>query len=386
MLHNRFENKVTWIDPVLKLSILANVFVNTILRNNVQKGCVQYLLSRNMQIELFEKYLQNNPNHELIMDQPTNPLKLPRCNYPKAVDVTEHGLFELPNHLPLIDFNTASRYRSDRHHPVAIAKFEYSQIIEMAHVMAQSFAVNDPMNRHVQHSIKKPDNIVNATHKDAFGNDNFGPWNNENLFFWFIRLFVLTSASDPIDRIGINEDMLRLSLAICDTSDNIIGGAFNVTLPESEAPMRESDPFLHALLLHVDPIMQLVLSQEHESIDALNQKYPPFKKAHQNGKVGMHFLIARSPLLPTEHTFELLAASAERFQSLGYEFMIITATNQWTGAACEVLGATRVHFLPFRDMKKVATAHEANDNVPYSIDGFISNKDSGMMFYIMKLN
>ena len=83
----------------------------------------------------------------------------------------------------------------------------------MAQVMAQSFAVNDPMNRHVQPSKKIPDYIVNATHKDAFGKDNFGPWNNENLFFWFIRLFVLTSASDPIDRIGINEDMLRLSLA-----------------------------------------------------------------------------------------------------------------------------------------------------------------------------
>lgn len=320
------------------------------------------------------------------MNQPNYPLRLPRCDYPKATDVSEHGLFELPYHLSPADFDAAKKYRSDQYHPTEIGKFEHSQIIELAHVIAQSFAVNDPMNRHVHPPKKMPDSIVNATHKDAFGIDNFGPWNTKNLFFWFIRLFVLTKISDPIDNIRINEDMLGLSLAMCDATKNIIGGAFNVTIPASEAPLRESDPFLEALFLHVNPIMQLVLSQEHEAIHALTEKYPSFKKAHQNDKVGMHFLIARSPLLPTEHTFELLAASAEHFLKLEYEFMIITATNQWTGAACEVLGASRVHFLPFRDMKRVAVEREAKDSEPYSIDGFISDKDSGMMFYVMKLN
>ena len=65
--------------------------------------------------------------------------------------------------------------------------------------------------------------------------------------------------------------------------------------------------------------------------------------------------------------------------------MVITGTNQWTGAACEALGAARVYFAPFRNKKRVATENDANQNEPFSSDGYISAKDSGLMIYAVKL-
>ena len=99
------------------------------------------------------------------------------------------------------------------------------------------------------------------------------------------------------------------------------------------------------------PIFDLIFEQEHEAIKALKEKYSEFRRALESGKVGLHFMIARSPDLPKEDTFELVAASAEAFQNQGYQFMVVTASNQWTGAACEALNGTRVHFVPFRDIK-----------------------------------
>jgi len=79
--------------------MLANVFVNTILCNNAQIGCLRFFLSGNMRSELFEKYLQNNRSLELIMDQPTNPLRLPRCNY-NVKTYAKHLLFKIFMEIP----------------------------------------------------------------------------------------------------------------------------------------------------------------------------------------------------------------------------------------------------------------------------------------------
>ena len=69
-------------------------------------------------------------------------------------------------------------------------------------------------------------------------------------------------------------------------------------------------------------------------------------------------MVARSDALPKAHAFELVAATAAHYRALGHAFMVIEATNQWTGAACEVLGATRVHFAPFRAQRLVRRSME----------------------------
>ena len=80
-----------------------------------------------------------------------------------------------------------------------------------------------------------------------------------------------------------------------------------------------------------------------------------------------------------------MAASAERYRALGYAFIVVEATNQWTGAACEALGGVRVHFAPFRAEPTVRKSAEPLEDVVTSPDGFVSDKDSGSMFYVIRL-
>jgi hypothetical protein len=255
----------------------------------------------------------------------------------------------------------------------------------LAHIIAKSFAINEPMNRHVHPPIKIPDEIIYVEHQDAFGKDAFGPWTTENILFWCIRLIMLTDPSLPSGSIEINQDLFRHSLLITDAHSKPIGGALNITLPAKEAELRQGDPFLKAMFVYQDPILDFIHKHENTAIQALSDAYQDFEKALNLGKVGYILMIARSPELPSEHTFELFAASFEHFHRHGYEYMMITGTNQWTGAACEALGSARIYFWPFRDEQRVAVENKANQNEPYSSDGFISNKDSGLMIFALKL-
>jgi hypothetical protein len=95
--------------------------------------------------------------------------------------------------------------------------------------------------------------------------------------------------------------------------------------------------------------------------------------------------VARSDDLPKEDAFELVAASAERYRALGYSYMVTEATNQWTGATFEALGGVRVHFYPFQAQPAVRKSAEPLEGVVRSPNGFLSDKDSGGMFYVIRL-
>ena len=82
---------------------------------------------------------------------------------------------------------------------------------------------------------------------------------------------------------------------------------------------------------------------------------------------------------------ELVAAGAERCRTLGYEYVVTEATNQWTGAAFEVLGGVRVHFALFLVQPAVRKSNEPLEDVVTSSDGFLADKDSGGMFYVIRL-
>ena len=96
-------------------------------------------------------------------------------------------------------------------------------------------------------------------------------------------------------------------------------------------------------------------------------------------------MVARSDDLAKGDTFELVAASAEHFRALGHKFMVIEATNQWTGAACQALNGVRVHFAPFQARQTVRKSTEPLEGVVTSPNGFVSDKDSGSMFYVIRL-
>jgi hypothetical protein len=314
------------------------------------------------------------------------PRPLPYCRYPTADDVVQHGLQPLPEVLPLVDFTRAESHRSRRYATVPAARLSPTLVLRLAEVVATSFARREPQCRHLQPAKLPPGRLAEARHTDRFGSEAFGAWNRERLLYWFIRLLVLTDAGSPSSAIKTKGEALEQSLAMLDHRGYVIGGALNETMPllTEQPEFRRGDPFLDAVLEFVDPVFALLGAQDTEALKALSVAYPQFQKAYARGKVGHHFMVARSDALPTVDAFDLVAATAEHYRALGHAFMVIEATNQWTGAACEALGATRVHFAPFRAQRTVRQSVEPLDTVT-SPDGFLSGKDSGSMLYVIRL-
>jgi hypothetical protein len=197
----------------------------------------------------------------------------------------------------------------------------------------------------------------------------------------------LTDPTSPRSAIRVNEEALAQSLAIVNRRGQVIGGAFNETMPPfAVAPdFREDDPFVAAVLARAEPIITSLGIQKAEVLTALSTRYSGFQEAYAQGKVGHHLLVSRSDALAKADTFELVAASAEHYQALGYVFMVTDATNQWTGTACEALGGVRMHFGPFQPQRTVRKSAEPLEGITTSPNWFLSDKDSGTMFYVICL-
>ena len=257
----------------------------------------------------------------------------------------------------------------------------------MAQGVGRAFARHEPQVRFVRPSLHPPAGLMQARHADPFGEEMFGAWTKERLLYWFIRLFVLTDPASPKAAIRINEDALAHSLAIVDGQGQVIGGAFNETMPALGATpaRRQDDPFLAAVWSFLAPFFDLLIDHDTEALTALCAQYPAFHAAYAGGKVGHHFMVARSEALAKADTFELVAASAEHFQARGHAYMVVEASNQWAGAACEALGAVRVHFTPYQVRYSIRRSAEPLDGMVTSANGWLSDKDSGIMFYVLRL-
>ena len=314
-------------------------------------------------------------------------IKLPRCHYPKATDSHAHYLQQLPDELPLFDLLLAKPFRSATYRAIPIDTFSHEQVSELIRVIAQSFVLNEPMNRHMVPYVNPPQVTKESTYLNLYGENIFGEWEKENIFQWVIRLLVFDQLKDKLDRNDSDNFSKQLSLAILDDHGKIIGGALSIRFlagSSGNAPDSEN-MFSNVLIGVMQPIVDMLINQEESSIPALSDKYPEFQKALIEGKVGELFMIARSALLPTEDTFELVAASMQRFSDLGYHYVLTAAANQWTGAAFETIGGVRVHFAPYRAKKTVKESLEPLPNETSTKDGFLSAKDSGCMFYIIRL-
>jgi hypothetical protein len=319
---------------------------------------------------------------------PDGPRPLPYSEYPKAVDVADHGLQPLPESLPLVDFTRAKPYRSRRYTPVLATELTKDQLLQSAWVIGAGFPRWEPQARHLRPPKHPPAGLMETSHTDPFGTDPFGLWDTETQMYWITRLTALTDPTSPQGAIEVNEEILTQSLAILDGEGRVIGAAFNETMGpfDVEPPLREGDPFLDTLISVWAPVYGALGSQDAAALSALSERYSHFREAYEKGKVSHHFLISRSDDLPKGDTFELVAASAERCRALGYEYLVTEATNQWTGAAFEALGGVRVHFRPFKVEPAVTKSEEPLEDVMTSPNGFLAEKDSGGMFYVIRLS
>jgi hypothetical protein len=312
---------------------------------------------------------------------------LPYSAYPTARDVSQHGIQPLPASLPLVDFARAAPHRSSRYSTVLATELTREQLLQMAWVIAAGFARREPQARYFRPPKHPPAGLMEASHTERFGTDSFGSWDTETQLYWVTRLTALTDPTTSADAIEVNEEILAQSLAIVDWDGRVIGAAFNETMPpfDVEPPFREDDPFLYTVVGVWEPVYAALGAQDAEALTALSERYPVFREAYAQGKVSHHFLVARSEDLPKGDAFELMAASAERSQALGYSYMVTEATHQWTGAAFEALAGVRVHFAPFQAQPTVRKSEEPLEGVVTSPNGFLSDKDSGGMFYVIRL-
>jgi hypothetical protein len=312
---------------------------------------------------------------------------LPYSAYPTARDVSQHGIQPLPASLPLVDFARAAPHRSSRYSTVLATELTREQLLQMAWVIAAGFARREPQARYFRPPKHPPAGLMEASHTEPFGTDSFGSWDTETQLYWVTRLTALTDPTTSADAIEVNEEILAQSLAIVDWDGRVIGAAFNETMPpfDVEPPFREDDPFLYTVVGVWEPVYAALGAQDAEALTALSERYPVFREAYAQGKVSHHFLVARSEDLPKGDAFELMAASAERSQALGYSYMVTEATHQWTGAAFEALAGVRVHFAPFQAQPTVRKSEEPLEGVVTSPNGFLSDKDSGGMFYVIRL-
>src|SRR5262245_3524140 len=313
------------------------------------------------------------------------PASLPYCAYPTAADRDRHGIQPLPDEVPTLDLVAAAPYRSARYVVTPATELTPSQLLDLAWAVGHSFARRDVMSRHLRPAKVRPPGLVDAVHRDPLGASRFGSWDRSQLIYWFIRLFGLTDPTSASSSIRLNDEVLAQSVAITDPAGRVIGAAVNETMRASDADVaiRDDDPFIDAVLgSYLAPILQLLGDQEAEALTALGGRYPQFADALSAGRVGHHFMVARSDALLRDDTFELVAATMERYADHGFAYVVVEATKQWTGAACDALGGIPVHFAPFRANPTVAVD---NPDAVTSPAGFVSDKDSGSMIYLLSI-
>jgi hypothetical protein len=160
-----------------------------------------------------------------------------------------------------------------------VAPLAPAQVLRMVRVVAASFARREPQSRRLRPPKHPPAGLMEARHTDPFGTDPFGPWDTETILNWFIRLLVLTDPTSPRGAIRVNEEALAQSVAIVDGRGQVIGGAFNDTMPplDVEPEFREDDPFMTAVLEWAEPVVAQLGTQDAEALTALSARYPAFR-------------------------------------------------------------------------------------------------------------
>src|ERR687894_3027312 len=212
---------------------------------------------------------------------------LPYSDYPKARDVSQHGIQPLPESLPLVDFARAAPHRSSRYSTVLATELTQEQLLQMAWVIAAGFARHEPQARYLRPPKHPPAGLMEASHTDPFGTDSFGSWDTETQMHWIVRLTALTDPTSPQDAIELNEETLTQSLAILDREGRVIGAAFNQTMGplDVEPPLREDDLFLDTVIGVWEAVYGALGEQDAEALTALSERYPEFKEAYAQGKV-----------------------------------------------------------------------------------------------------
>ena len=130
------------------------------------------------------------------------------------------------------------------------------------------------------------------------------------------------------------------------------------------------------------PVYGALGAQDATALTALSERYPAFREAYAQ-QVSHH--IPDLPLddLPKDD-LELVAAGAERCRTLTARIFDHRGHQPVDGAAFEALSGV-VHFAPFL-VRPACKSDAPLEDVTTSPNGFPTDKDSGGMFYVIRLS
>ena len=339
----------------------------------------------------------------------TSEQRVPFLKFPTHAETHRHGMQPLPTTLDVPQINPSSvlPYCMSENTASSVefkswTELSKNDVLELVRMVGLGFAAYEPMCRHLNAQLMT-DELRDAEYEDALGRHSWGhhtlaeqkemtkedlPLTLADALTWWIRMAFI---SDPeVEGRPLQQETLKRSTVAIDTkTGDFLGALIGVpaTLPPSSDAPHPSPPadcvFQRECNKAIGPIGQLIEDMEGAAVPALITAYPAMKQAFEQHKVTCAFMISKSSQIEVSHSLpvDLFRAHMEQQIALGHKYIVTEASNPWTGAVMEAMGATPTYFAPHRSIGGIVKSDEPVEEGPSSSNGYVSDKDSGIMYY-----
>lgn len=243
-----------------------------------------------------------------------------------------------------------------------------------------------------------------AIHSDHFGQTReYGPWDNANHFYWYIRTCVLQDATNP-EGPSLSRSAMQLSSAhvVAGGEDDdehrqeVTFAVFCDVMPPLGfvPPKRRDDPVLRAVVSYITPPLSLVEDQDAAIVPALCEFSSEFKRDvescstnNTNKNLITHIqLVSKSEAMSTDDAFSHLCETIAWLSRVcGCKYLIAEASNMRTATFFDELGFLPIHYIRFQDKQRLIKSDVAVPEGPSSANGFVCDKDTGMIAMVCRL-
>ena len=318
---------------------------------------------------------------------------LPRVAFPSCNDKNAHGLQKeslsrCKDVIPMFDLSGSFPLRNPQLCIKQWAALSREQVVEALAVIGEAFERNEPVMRHVI-LPQAPSDFHTLRHSDGLQKDTeAGPWSAANLTAWWARLYWVVDLRLP--GAPLIRETMESSLAVV-SPDGHVTTAICVSV---QAPFDGNDFERDKLC----PIGQYVTNcysflddiceeADNHGLAELCRQFPDFENAIRGKKVAEACMLGKgNHASDSREPFELLYRLFFHLQTLGYSYMYVLASAHWTGAFLEMAGAVRVYFCPWQGKRPLPVGVTPQPSQPCSPNGWMSDKDSGLMMYVVRLS
>ena len=318
--------------------------------------------------------------------------------FPTRADTAFHGvqiaeldrLMATTATIPVFDASHLDALRNPRLCVRSWHSLSVSQVKEALAVIGEAFARWEPVVRHLLLPAE-PVEFKESTTRHSDGLEQgvtLGEWTAANLTAWWTREHFVVDATQP--GAPLQHDTLLLSLAVVAPDGSVTTSycLHKQSPPDASAPDAAA-PTIHTFLKQCYfPLDALLECTTNEGFAALCKRFPDFVEAWQAGCVVEGAMLGKAAhVVDKREPLEIFYRAFFHCQALGYRYLFVLATSHWTGAIMEAMGAVRVSFEPFQGKISVPLNKDgkALGGSPSSSNGWLSDKDSGVMMYVVAL-